>query len=144
MPVTTKFSNLWTPRIRLAAAVHRQAGVSRVVGMANVVSDFGSITAQQANGCTLGLKSALNFCQPGSIYHSNIKILDLSYNNVSRIDGGFFKPAEMSLTQLFLDHNSITVNQFLLTKIVCKIFVYYFVLRTPPVTFLATCRNCNG
>lgn len=53
---------------------------------------------------------AVNFCQPGSIYHSNIKVLDLSHNNVSRIDGGFFKPAELSLTQLYLAHNAITVS----------------------------------
>lgn len=43
----------------------------------------------------------------GTVYHSNIKILDLSHNNISRISTGFFKPAELSVTQLYLGHNSI-------------------------------------
>lgn len=46
----------------------------------------------------------------GSVYHSNIKVLDLSHNNVSHITGGFFKPAELSLTQLYLSHNAIMVG----------------------------------
>lgn len=52
----------------------------------------------------------LNFCMAGSVYHSNIKILDLSHNNVSHIGSGFFKPAELSLTQLYLGYNAITVG----------------------------------
>lgn len=46
----------------------------------------------------------------GAVYHSDIKALDLSHNNVSHIAGGFFKPAELSLRQLFLGHNAIQVR----------------------------------
>lgn len=52
----------------------------------------------------------LNFCMAGSVYHSNIKILDLSHNNVSHINGGFFQPAELSLTQLYLGYNALVVS----------------------------------
>ncbi|KAJ6640078.1 Chaoptin, partial [Pseudolycoriella hygida] len=43
----------------------------------------------------------------GSIYHSYIKVLDLSHNNVTKIYPGFFKPAEISLTHLYLGFNSL-------------------------------------
>lgn len=45
----------------------------------------------------------------GSVYHSNIKILDLSHNMISKIGSGFFRPAEVSLTHLHLAHNQLTV-----------------------------------
>ncbi|KAL1506530.1 hypothetical protein ABEB36_005874 [Hypothenemus hampei] len=40
-------------------------------------------------------------------FHSNIKVLDLSFNNISTIAKQFFKPAEISLTNLYLSHNNI-------------------------------------
>ena len=40
-----------------------------------------------------------------SVLHSNVKVLDLSYNNVSRIGRTFFKPVERSLTHLHVSHN---------------------------------------
>lgn len=42
------------------------------------------------------------------VAHSNIKILDLSYNNISFISRSFFRPAEISMTHLHLSHNQIT------------------------------------
>ncbi|KAJ8969360.1 hypothetical protein NQ317_004632, partial [Molorchus minor] len=39
--------------------------------------------------------------------HSNIKILDLSYNNISSISKQFFGPVELSLTHLYLRNNNI-------------------------------------
>ncbi|XP_055380900.1 chaoptin isoform X2 [Condylostylus longicornis] len=43
----------------------------------------------------------------GSIYHSNIKNLDLSHNNISIIHPGYFRPVEMSLTHLHLGYNAL-------------------------------------
>lgn len=43
------------------------------------------------------------------MYHSNIKILDLSHNNISLIHPGYFRPAESSLTHLHLGYNSLMV-----------------------------------
>ncbi|KAJ9598947.1 hypothetical protein L9F63_010541 [Diploptera punctata] len=40
-----------------------------------------------------------------SVLHSNIKVLDLSNNNVSRIGRTFFRPVERSLTHLHMSHN---------------------------------------
>ncbi|XP_062700932.1 chaoptin-like isoform X2 [Aedes albopictus] len=39
---------------------------------------------------------------------SNIKHLDMSSNNISRIDGGYFKPVELSLVKLSLAANRIS------------------------------------
>lgn len=50
----------------------------------------------------------LNFVA-GSMYHSNIKILDLSHNNISIIYPGYFRPAESSLTHLHLGYNALMV-----------------------------------
>lgn len=44
------------------------------------------------------------------MYHSNIKILDLSHNNISIIYPGYFRPAENSLTHLHLGYNSLMVG----------------------------------
>ncbi|XP_013100006.1 chaoptin isoform X1 [Stomoxys calcitrans] len=43
----------------------------------------------------------------GSMYHSNIKILDLSHNNISIIYPGYFRPAESSLTHLHMGYNAL-------------------------------------
>lgn len=51
-----------------------------------------------------------NSCHAGSIYHSNVKVLDLSHNNISKIYPGFFRPAEISLTNLYLGYNSLMVS----------------------------------
>ncbi|KAK4882835.1 hypothetical protein RN001_006154 [Aquatica leii] len=40
-------------------------------------------------------------------FHSNIKILDLSYNNISQISKHYFNPVEISLTHLYFSHNLI-------------------------------------
>ncbi|XP_017770923.1 PREDICTED: chaoptin isoform X2 [Nicrophorus vespilloides] len=39
--------------------------------------------------------------------HSNIKILDLSYNNITLISKNYFKPAMLSLTHLHMSHNKL-------------------------------------
>ncbi|KAJ8916973.1 hypothetical protein NQ315_008373 [Exocentrus adspersus] len=39
--------------------------------------------------------------------HSNIKILDLSHNNISSVSKYFFMPVELSLSHLYLSHNNI-------------------------------------
>lgn len=41
------------------------------------------------------------------VFHSNIKILDLSYNNISQISKHYFDPVETSLTHLYFSHNLI-------------------------------------
>ncbi|XP_050445558.1 chaoptin isoform X1 [Cataglyphis hispanica] len=43
----------------------------------------------------------------GGIAHSNIKVLDLSYNNISDIMKYYFKPVEYSLTHLYLSNNQL-------------------------------------
>ncbi|XP_011212502.1 chaoptin isoform X1 [Bactrocera dorsalis] len=43
----------------------------------------------------------------GSMHHSNIKLLDLSHNNISLIHPGYFRPAEISLTHLYMGYNSL-------------------------------------
>ncbi|CRK93089.1 CLUMA_CG006599, isoform A [Clunio marinus] len=48
-----------------------------------------------------------DFISGSSIHHSNIKILDLSFNNISRISPGYFKPTELSLISLNLAYNVI-------------------------------------
>ncbi|KAF5276013.1 hypothetical protein FQA39_LY00809 [Lamprigera yunnana] len=40
-------------------------------------------------------------------FHCNIKILDLSYNNISQISKHYFNPVEISLTHLYFSHNLI-------------------------------------
>lgn len=48
------------------------------------------------------------YCPPGTNgLHSNIKSLDLSHNNISHVSGSFFRPAELSLTDLRLAHNRL-------------------------------------
>lgn len=39
--------------------------------------------------------------------HSNIKILDLCFNNITTIAKQFFRPVELSLTHLHLSHNNL-------------------------------------
>ncbi|XP_033217135.1 chaoptin-like isoform X2 [Belonocnema kinseyi] len=43
----------------------------------------------------------------GGVLNSNIKVLDLSYNNISHIMKMYFKPVEFSLTHLYLSHNKM-------------------------------------
>ncbi|XP_036140371.1 chaoptin isoform X2 [Monomorium pharaonis] len=43
----------------------------------------------------------------GGNVHSNIKVLDLSYNNISDITKYYFKPVEYSLTHLYLSNNRL-------------------------------------
>nr|XP_012137075.1 PREDICTED: chaoptin isoform X3 [Megachile rotundata] len=44
----------------------------------------------------------------GGTIQSNIKVLDLSYNNISDIMRYYFKPVEYSLTHLYLSHNQLS------------------------------------
>ncbi|XP_053976028.1 chaoptin [Hylaeus volcanicus] len=44
----------------------------------------------------------------GGSIQSNIKVLDLSYNNISDIMKYYFKPVEYSLTHLHMSHNQLT------------------------------------
>lgn len=39
---------------------------------------------------------------------SNIRILDLNYNNVSEITRSYFKPIEYSITHLYMSHNKMS------------------------------------
>ncbi|KAF4526470.1 hypothetical protein B566_EDAN015132 [Ephemera danica] len=39
--------------------------------------------------------------------HINVKIMDLSHNNITEISGGYFRPIEAALTQLLLCHNGL-------------------------------------
>lgn len=43
--------------------------------------------------------------------YANIRVLDFSNNNITKIFGGYFKPAEVSLTTLILSNNFITVSK---------------------------------
>ncbi|XP_050098956.1 chaoptin isoform X2 [Anopheles aquasalis] len=45
--------------------------------------------------------------QQHPVVHSNIRSLDFSHNNISRVVGGFFRPAEQSLMRLELQHNRL-------------------------------------
>lgn len=47
------------------------------------------------------------YCPGSGGFHSNIKVLDLSYNNISHISRSFFRPAELSLTHLHLSNNML-------------------------------------
>ncbi|KFB38898.1 AGAP000019-PA-like protein [Anopheles sinensis] len=44
-----------------------------------------------------------------TVMHSNIRSLDFSSNNISKIVPGYFRPAEISLMKLALQHNKLTV-----------------------------------
>ncbi|XP_055324765.1 chaoptin [Sitodiplosis mosellana] len=55
-----------------------------------------------------GSDVAIGRSEAGSAYHSNIKVLDLSHNVITGIMAGFFRPAEISLTHLYLAHNQLT------------------------------------
>ncbi|CAK9809946.1 chp [Anthophora quadrimaculata] len=44
----------------------------------------------------------------GGTIQSNIRVLDLSYNNISDIMKYYFKPVEYSLTHLYLSHNQLS------------------------------------
>nr|CAD7393869.1 unnamed protein product [Timema cristinae] len=43
----------------------------------------------------------------GGLFHSNIKVLDLSHNNVSWIARGYLRPLEISVTHLYLGNNAL-------------------------------------
>ncbi|XP_043261233.1 chaoptin [Colletes gigas] len=43
----------------------------------------------------------------GGSIQSNIKVLDLSYNNISDVMKYYFKPVEYSLTHLYMSHNQL-------------------------------------
>jgi len=54
----------------------------------------------------LFLISKFQFPVGGNV-QSNIKVLDLSYNNISDITKYYFKPVEYSLTHLYLSNNQL-------------------------------------
>lgn len=47
------------------------------------------------------------YCPGVGGLHSNIKVLDLSYNNITSISKQYFQPAILSLTHLYLSNNQI-------------------------------------
>lgn len=49
-----------------------------------------------------------SYCKSGGGgFHSNIRVLDMSFNNISTISKQYFRPVEISLTHLHLSHNKI-------------------------------------
>nr|XP_022919332.1 chaoptin isoform X1 [Onthophagus taurus] len=54
-------------------------------------------------------ESACAYCSGSLGFHSNIKILDLSFNNITTISKQYFQPVVLSLTHLYLGHNYINV-----------------------------------
>lgn len=76
---------------------------------------------------------AINLCHHiGSVYHSNIKVLDLSHNVITGISAGFFRPAEISLTHLYLAHNQLTVSKL---YSYAHVYVYALFLSANVFTF---------
>ncbi|XP_018322079.2 chaoptin [Agrilus planipennis] len=57
----------------------------------------------------LGSDNPLSFTRDSAMgtMHSTIKVLDLSYNNITRVGMRFFHPVEMSLTYLHMSHNNL-------------------------------------
>ena len=45
--------------------------------------------------------------QREQLYHSNVKMLDLSHNNISTVSRYFFQPVETSLTHLYMSWNQL-------------------------------------
>nr|CAD7452145.1 unnamed protein product [Timema tahoe] len=43
----------------------------------------------------------------GGLFHSNIKVLDMSHNNISWIARGYLRPLEISVTHLYLGNNAL-------------------------------------
>ncbi|RZF46767.1 hypothetical protein LSTR_LSTR002630 [Laodelphax striatellus] len=41
------------------------------------------------------------------VMHSNVKVLDMSHNNITRVGRGYFRPVEASLTHLHMAYNSL-------------------------------------
>lgn len=52
-------------------------------------------------------KIVCSYCLGIGGVHSNIKILDLSHNNISIISKQFFKPVELSITHIYLGFNDL-------------------------------------
>ncbi|GLV45240.1 chaoptin [Carabus blaptoides fortunei] len=65
----------------------------------DLLTDVGSFT--------MGRKTDCAFCSGTGGFHSNIKVLDLAYNNITHISRSFFRPAELSLTHLHLSNNGV-------------------------------------
>ncbi|KAI4459845.1 antigen bsp putative-related [Holotrichia oblita] len=57
----------------------------------------------------LSVNFSFTFSQDSGVggLHSNIKVLDLSYNNITSISKQYFQPAILSLTHLYLSNNKI-------------------------------------
>ncbi|XP_063227150.1 chaoptin [Bacillus rossius redtenbacheri] len=51
--------------------------------------------------------SSLSGRDGSGFFHSNVKVLDLSFNNISWFGRGYLQPVEASVTQLYLGHNHL-------------------------------------
>ncbi|XP_057660247.1 chaoptin isoform X2 [Diorhabda carinulata] len=65
-----------------------------------------NISHNNLRNLVVNIPSSFEGAGIGSV-HSNIKILDLSHNNISSISKQFFRPVELSLTHLYLSHNNM-------------------------------------
>ncbi|KAK0165366.1 hypothetical protein PV328_003884 [Microctonus aethiopoides] len=64
------------------------------------------ITKLSINSSSFTPATSMYFSVGGTL-QSNIKVLDLSYNNISHIMQYYFRPVEYSLTHLYLEHNEL-------------------------------------
>lgn len=74
----------------------------------NHIKVLGESADQNANESSTMQPAHANNGRDHVVSHTNIKTLDLSNNNVSKIVGGYFKPVELSLMKLSLAGNRIT------------------------------------
>ncbi|XP_019875931.2 chaoptin isoform X2 [Aethina tumida] len=58
-------------------------------------------------GNTFQSDSVCSICEGMGALHSNIRVLDLSFNNITTISRQFFRPVEISITHLYLGHNRL-------------------------------------
>ncbi|XP_014224745.1 chaoptin isoform X2 [Trichogramma pretiosum] len=65
------------------------------------------LSSNQSYSTSSSSSSNLGHFPVGGMTQSNIKVLDLSYNNITEITRYYFKPVEYSLTHLHLSHNEI-------------------------------------
>ncbi|XP_044018629.1 chaoptin-like [Aphidius gifuensis] len=72
-----------------------------------VNSSHNSIIKLKIELSTLSTPNSMYFTS-GGIIQSNIRVLDLSHNNITEIDKFYFRPVEYSLTHLYLSNNQLT------------------------------------
>ncbi|KAG8233708.1 hypothetical protein J437_LFUL014312 [Ladona fulva] len=57
---------------------------------------------------TVNTSTFIRAVGPGNLIHANVRVLDLSYNNVSNIERGYMASLAMSLTHLHLRYNRLS------------------------------------